>query len=105
MLVRPVDVHLMLNVNEGAPLSTFPRLIATWITAHHPPPFNMPIRIEDAELARPRRRYKPTLRKAPYLVSLLFLLAATTLTLLNIHVSSCKASLTLDCRSHPRSHS
>ena len=42
----------------------------------------MPVKIDkDAP-----RRYKHTLRKAPYLFSLVFLLLATTLTLLNIYV-------------------
>ena len=34
-----------------------------------------------------QRRYKHTLRKYPYLASLILLLAATALTLLNINVS------------------
>ncbi|KAL7423489.1 hypothetical protein Q5752_001069 [Cryptotrichosporon argae] len=36
---------------------------------------------------RSKRAYKPTLRKSPYFVSLLFLLVATVLTLLNVHIS------------------
>lgn len=34
-----------------------------------------------------KHKYKPTLRKAPYAVSLVFLLIATVLTILNIYVS------------------
>jgi hypothetical protein len=34
-----------------------------------------------------KHKYKPTLRKAPYAVSLVFLIIATVLTVLNIYVS------------------
>lgn len=47
-------------------------------------PTSMPIRLVDPKHPR---RYKHSLRKSPYFVSLVFLLAATTLTLLNIYVS------------------
>ncbi|ORY35399.1 hypothetical protein BCR39DRAFT_509279 [Naematelia encephala] len=48
----------------------------------------MPIKIaEENGNQQVVRRYKHTMRKSPYLVSLLLLLAATTLTLLNIYIA------------------
>jgi hypothetical protein len=48
----------------------------------------MPVKIADESGEHGRlQRYKHTLRKAPYLVSLIFLLLATIFTLLNIYVS------------------
>ena len=46
----------------------------------------MPVKINDGQQAV--RRYKHSMRKSPYLVSLVFLLAATALTLLNIYVGA-----------------
>lgn len=48
----------------------------------------MPVKIAKSEHQASKRRYKHTMRKSPYLISLILLLAATTLTLLNIYVSS-----------------
>lgn len=48
----------------------------------------MPVKIAHGNGEHPTiKRYKHSLRKAPYLVSLVFLLLATTFTLLNIYVS------------------
>jgi hypothetical protein len=50
----------------------------------------MPVKIapgNDNGEHRTIRRYKHSMRKSPYLVSLVFLLLATCLTLLNIYVS------------------
>ena len=50
----------------------------------------MPVKIADGNGNREHRtikRYKHSLRKAPYLVSLVFLLLATAFTLINIYVS------------------
>jgi hypothetical protein len=44
----------------------------------------MPVKLSD----NPPQRYRHTMRKSPYLVSLLFLVAATVLTVLNIYVST-----------------
>lgn len=47
----------------------------------------MPVRIAHDNGQHPAvKRYKHSMRKSPYLVSLFLLLAATALTLLNIHV-------------------
>lgn len=46
-------------------------------------------RVQHDELGLRLPRVKHSMRKGPYLVSLIFLLAATALTLLNIKVSSC----------------
>lgn len=45
-------------------------------------------RDRDREREGARPRVKHSMRKSPYLVSLVFLLTATALTLLNIYVSS-----------------
>lgn len=48
----------------------------------------MPVKIaHNSDTHPPRRRYKHSMRKSPYLVSLILLLGATTLTVLNIYVS------------------
>ncbi|CAD6567871.1 MAG: hypothetical protein TREMPRED_004035, partial [Tremellales sp. Tagirdzhanova-0007] len=46
----------------------------------------MPVKIVENG-RHPRRSFKPSMRKSPYFVSLAFLLAATTLTILNIYVA------------------
>lgn len=51
----------------------------------------MPLTVNEPHHHRIKRHY--TVRKSPYLVSLVLLLAATSLTLLNIYVRNCDIAL------------
>ena len=81
-LSTPSSAHISLQI-----LSRHLEIIHT--TTHTPIlTSNMPVKIAHGNGEHPKlRRYKHSMRKSPYLLSLVFLLAATTLTILNIYVS------------------
>lgn len=99
MLGTPIFVHVMSYLHEASLDTTtlpFPSHVTPLNYLAHPIPHLYPRRDSDdmpsVKVAHDNgqhpaiKKYKHTLRKSPYFVSLIFLLIATVLTVLNIYV-------------------